>query len=130
MTMERPHRRFARLRLPAEIGIRYGRLVKAGFWALALAWMIGAGHAVEVGTIFKSQPDYVRQNLKASCRSQPTPTARAECFTRATIGFDNRKFYKVAMVLLPPLVLIPICSARLRRIGKSAERRLRIPLPF
>ncbi len=127
--MGSPFRLLARLRslrLPAHVEIAQRSLVKTGYWLLAAAWLWGMGSHTNVGDVFRGEPEYVQKSRIAMCRARPTPTERSDCVTRYLVGASNEKFYRVMVTIVPPLLLIPLCGATLRRMGKAAERKIRI----
>lgn len=113
-------------RLPDKVELPYGGLVRTGFWLLAFAWFWTAGARTDVAKVFRNDPDYIRTQQIAICRSYRTPSARGDCVTRFLVSSSNEKFYRVAVTFLPPLLLVPLCGVTLRRMGRRAQRKLRI----
>lgn len=114
------------VRLPAP-EIRLFTLMKTGFWLLAIVWLVYGGAWAGFGDLFRSEPEYMRQNRIAACRSLRTSSARYECINRQYVAEDNKAFYIVCLTLAPPLILIPVYRRIARRMGKRGERRVRIP---
>lgn len=113
-------------RLPETVEVSVGGLVKTGFWLLALAWFWGIGARVDVNSVFQSEPEYVHRAQVDVCRSQGTASQRADCVTQILVSASNARFNKFAITFLPPIVLLPICGAVFRRLGKTAKRRFRV----
>lgn len=96
---------------------------------LGAGWLIGAGWFELTRPAPYSSPYFSYESQLEKCRARPSSESRYTCTSQLMLARDNRIFQQMAVVLIPPLLMLigylsvlRIAAARQERARQRASR--------